>query len=355
MEDSDKMEGTAAEQTTAEAKVDEMIGRFERLWKAFKERHWKAVVIALVGIIGLAAGYFPAMHFYATYAMNSALGEALKGVSVVLLPSRPDQVTDYKQQAVMAVVAQHREEIATGKDVHPQYLLQLGNVEFSLGNKPAALRYYEKGLKQAREEKDETSEAAALINMAVLQLEDRESTDKAADNASKALAIHRRKKMTEEQANDLATVGQIWLMKKEFGRAILAFEQAHSLYENEGRFEKVGDMMLDLGRVYKEMGETTKALDFLKKANQRHTDAGDHRGCAEDLAERDAHNRIGDKKSALRDGIRRKIFSEASRRGGENPVRHGRIFTMGEHDQALKSLKQSAELSKRKAERRKEG
>jgi tetratricopeptide (TPR) repeat protein len=359
MEDSDKMEGTAAEQTTAEAKVDDMIGRFERLWKAFKERHWKAVVIALVGIIGLAAGYFPAMHFYATYAMNSALGEALKGVSVVLLPSRPDQVPDYKQQAVMAVVAQHRQEIAAGKDVNPQYLLQLGNVEFSLGHKSDALRYYEKGLRQARKKKDESSEAAALLNMAVLQLDDRELTDKAADAAYKALEIHQRKGMTEEQANDLATVGQIWLIKRDFGRAILAFEQARNLYENEGKVDKVGDMMLDLGRVYKEMRETTKALDFLKKANQHHTDAGDQRGRAEDLAEMGiVHSRIGDKKSALRDlQEARKIFSEGSSRGEEARTLSdmGRIFhEMGEHDQALKSLKQSVELSKRKAERRKE-
>jgi len=359
MEDSDKMEGVAAEQSTAEAEAARAMRLFEKLWTAFKQRHWKAVVIALAGIIGLAVGYFPAMHFYATHAMNSALGEALKGVSVVLLPGRTDQVPDYKQQAVMAVVAQHRQEIAAGKDVNPQYLLQLGNVEFSLGRKADALRYYEKGLKQAREKEDETSEAAALINMAVLQLDDRESADKAAEAAGKALAIHQRKKMTEEQANDLATVGQIWLRKKEFRRAILALEEARSLYENQGRFEKVGDMMLDLGRVYKEMGETTKALDFLKRANELHTNAGDLRGCAEDLAEMGiVHSRIGDRKSALRDlQEARKIFSEGSSRGEEARTLSdmGRIFhEMGEHDQALKSLKQSAEMSKRKAERRKE-
>ena len=310
----------------------------------------------------MAAGRTPAMHYYATYAMNSALGEALKGVSVVvLLPSRPDQVPDYRQQVVMAVVAQHRQEIETaaGKDVNPEYLLQLGNVEFSLGHKSDALRYYEKGLRQARKKKDESSEAAALLNMAVLQLDDRELTDKAADAAYKALEIHQRKGMTQDQANDLATVGQIWLIKRDFGRAILALEQARNLYENEGKVEKVGDMMLDLGRVCREMGETTKALELLNKAYQRHAEAGDHRGCAEDLAEMGiVHNRIGDKKSALRDLQQaRKIFSEGSSPGQEARTLSdmGRIFhEMGEHDQALQSLTQSARLSQRKAERRKE-
>ena len=244
--DPSKTEGSGAEPATTQEKTKEFFWLFSQLRLAIGKGHEKTAVVTLASIAILIISYFPLVNLYYTNMMKSELSEALKGVSVTLRSTKVGQVPHSKEQAILAVVAKHRNEIEEGKDLPPQYLLQLGTVSFSLGDNNRALRYYEKGLERALEEKDELNEAAARANIAVLLHDERGAIDKALEQAGKALAIHDRQKKTKEKGDDLATIGQIYVRRREFRRAVVSFEQASLLYEQRGKIGRKADMKLAL-------------------------------------------------------------------------------------------------------------
>lgn len=357
MSTSNKKRGDAAE-----AKAKDVVGRLAKLRKAIKRRRWTTALVSLAGLIGVVAGAIQGINYYSKLVFNRDLAEALKGISVILIPGKPTELPDYRQKALIALVTKNRDKIEDGKQVDTEYLLQLGNVEYSLGNTSQARHYYDKALKQAREKENQVNEAAALVNLATIELarEEREGLATALTNTSDALKIHEAKQMAEEQANDFAIIGQIHRKKKEFRKAILAYQQARQFYLQRGKFGRAADMELALGQVYYETGAMAEALDCLKQADKRHSEAGDQKGRADDLLQTgEIYWKQGKLNLALRDlKAARKIFSDQRLEGEEAKAlsQMGTIYLlMGDRDHALKDLRKSIGILKRSmAERKKQ-
>lgn len=360
----------------AESLVRRIINKGRDFCRALWNRKWKKALVSLAGFIVLIAA--PTAYVYrAVSPLVPGLVEAVKGIPVTWPQGKPLDLNELKRRAVIAVTTKHRKEIESEKNLQPQYLLQLGNAERSFGNYSEAKRYYGLGLERAEEQekqkneknaflklldrlrglwkpgeaqKDEKNEAAALFNLASLQLDKTEDLDEALRNVRRALDIHQKEGMKEDMANDLALLGEILSKNGEYRKAIGILKEAMKQYQESGEFGRVVDMRSAIGEAYLGVGNLDAALDDLKTARKLHKAAQDKRGWANDLFLLGTIYRRQNKGELALTYFRkaRKIFSEQhSEEEGKALFHMGSIyFDMGEPDRALDALKQTAGLLK---------
>ncbi len=353
----------------AESRVKRIIGQFRRLWRAIKRHRWKTAIVTFAGLVVLIGGH--AANLWRTvFPLVPGLVKAVEGIPVIWPQGKPLDLSELQQRALIAVVTKNRKEIESEKSLKPQYLLQLGNAERSLGHYADAKRYYELGLKRAEERKNETNafskklyrllgmlgladeqtdeknEAAALFNLASLQLEKTGEPDEALKNAGKVLEIHRKEAMTGDTANDLALLGEILSKKREYRKAIGVLKEAMKQYQESGEFDRVADMKSAIGEAYLGAGNLDSALTELKQASKQHQAGKDNKSLAKDLFLIGTIYRRQDKRELALDYFRqaRKIFAEQhSEEEGKALYRMGSIYIdMGEPGQALQMLRASA-------------
>ncbi len=342
------------------AGTEEVMGRLSRLRKAIKERRWAQAVITLVSLLGAGLAIWQGIEYHTKWVLNSELGKIIKDIPVILLIEKPPELPDFKQKALIAFVTKHRDTMEEGEKVHTEYLLQLGNIAFSMGNLSLARHYYDRGIKQARANENQVNEAAALVNLATLEVANERNGGLAIalKHAADALKIHQDKQMTEQQADDFAVIGRIRSTKQESREAVMAYDEARKLYAKLGKFGRVADMDLALGKAYDKMGELSKALDRLKSAHKGHSEAGKRKGLAEDLLQMgEIYWKQKKTKLALQDlQEARKIFSEQSLEGDEASALSdlGTLYLeMGDRDQALEQLQKSVRVLKKRSIKRK--
>lgn len=372
MSDPERHEGESAEEK-AEKWAQRITNKFRKLWESIKRHRWKTAIATFVGLVVVIAG--PAANLWRTvFPLVPGLVDAVKGLPVIWPEGKPLDLTELKQRALVAVVTKHRKEIESEKDLKPQYLLQLGNAERSLGNYSDAQRYYELGLKRAEERKNETNafskklyrlfgmlrladeqtdeknEAAASFNLASLQLQATGELEKALKNLGTALKIHEKEGTRGDVANDLALLGEILSKQRKYLKAIPIFEQAKNMYQEEGEFGRVADMSSAIGEAYLGAKNLDSALTELKEANKQHEKNKDNKGLAKDLfLIGTVYRRQGKREFALEyfRRARKKFAEQHSNDEGKALFHMGRIYRdMGEPHQALDALKNSRPLLK---------
>ncbi|MDZ4722917.1 MAG: tetratricopeptide repeat protein [candidate division Zixibacteria bacterium] len=102
--------------------------------------------------------------------INSQLTKLLKLVRTALTPNDPPRVPE----SMLWVIKQSREMIDSSEPIATVPLIKLGNIEFGLGEKERAERYFAKAVTQAEVEKAYELVAVASVNLGVVLLQRRE-------------------------------------------------------------------------------------------------------------------------------------------------------------------------------------
>ena len=327
-----------------------LLNRFEKVLIDVKEHRWKTAVAATVGTLVMLYPFISPI--VGAFLANYRLGRSLHNVSVLYNSENFQNVSSEEKNTIKSIVKKNRGKIEHGDKIDAEYLLKLGNIEYAAREIPKAQQYYERGLELARKQKNEIVEAAALVNLARLQLRketNREGLNKLLKDLEKARIIHHSNQLTPQEATDLTLIGRIYKGMNDLPLAMKVLQEALDLSKQDSA--QTADIKFVMGEVYKAMGDSSQALKTIGEANKLHKEVADLTGQAKDLlATGVIYLNLGDQKEALRSFQKSlKLSSDGKYEDGEARAQYymGKAhYSLGNSREALKSFRIAKDVGK---------
>lgn len=149
-------------------------------------------------------------------------------------------------------------------------------VSRKLGQYPKALEFFQQALAIMRTLNDKAGEASTLNNIAVVYRE-QSQYPKALEIFEQALSIHKSLGNKAGEATTLSNIATLYDTLGQYPKALEFFEQALAIYQevNQQRLasnrelgDKAGEgkTLNDIGEVYQNLGQYSKALEYYQKA-----------------------------------------------------------------------------------------
>ena len=161
-------------------------------------------------------------------------------------------------------------------------LVMMGRCSSDLGEKTAALRFYEEALSLFEALRDKSWEAITLNNIG-LHYSDIGEKNKALEYFEQVLAVRRASGVSHENATTLNNIGTVYADLGEHYKSLEYFNQALSLDKDAGDKKGQAVSLNNIGSAYGDLGEQRKALNYYTQALALLKELGDRRAEATTL------------------------------------------------------------------------
>lgn len=154
----------------------------------------------------------------------------------------------------------------TGEYVDPTGVYaNIGILHEEMGDEEKAIEYYLKSAEAALTFEDEASIAYAYLDYGYVDAM-QGKLDSALQHYENALAIYRKIKHANREAETLYYIGEIYYEREDYDRALSYQEKALAIYERIQSKEDVPSMYSIIAGIYKEMGDTQLAISYFQQA-----------------------------------------------------------------------------------------
>ncbi len=154
----------------------------------------------------------------------------------------------------------------TGEYVDPTGVYaNIGILHEEMGDEEKAIEYYLKSAEAALTFEDEASIAYAYLDYGYVDAM-QGKLDSALQHYENALAIYRKIKHANREAETLYYIGEIYYEREDYDRALSYQEEALAIYERIQSKEDVPSMYSIIAGIYKEMGDTQLAISYFQQA-----------------------------------------------------------------------------------------
>ncbi|MDM8561478.1 tetratricopeptide repeat protein [Candidatus Parabeggiatoa sp. HSG14] len=200
---------------------------------------------------------------------------------------------DYYQQALIV-----DREIGN-KEGESSDLNDLGFVFYSLSNYQKALNYYQQALAIQKKSNDEKGQSKSFGNLSLVYSSLGQYKE-ALKYGEHALELHRKFNDQQGIGNDLINLGMLYDNLGEYSIAVNYYQQALEIKKELGDNRGVANSLSNIGVVYINLGDYPKALSHFQQALKIYRSLGDLSGVANNLTNIGAiYNSLGQYPNAL--------------------------------------------------------
>ncbi len=152
-------------------------------------------------------------------------------------------------------------------------LLQLGDIDFWVGNVPQAEAKFQQALKLSREIKDRTREGFALALLSAVY-RSRQEYPKALELLKESSAIAQQTKDQKLEARSRFFMGTVFYLQKQYPQALDTFQQALRVAQADDNQDKMAHIYDYLAATYRDMKDFRQAEVTIQQQQKLSRDTG---------------------------------------------------------------------------------
>jgi tetratricopeptide (TPR) repeat protein len=149
--------------------------------------------------------------------------------------------------------------------VNLDFLIKLGNVEYTQGNLLKSLAYFNEALERAKLTKNSITIGVCLGNIGLIY-SDKGDLDSALKYLEDALKIDREIGYKQGEAAALGNIGLIYKAKGDLDSALKYHEDALKIHREIGYKQGEANQLGNIGLIYSDKGDLDSALKYLEDA-----------------------------------------------------------------------------------------
>ena len=214
-------------------------------------------------------------NYQDSMAINQRLGQK-RGVAASLVEIAQVQVSLGKPDAALAAYNEAlkiRREIGAKKDAGDT-LIELGNFYMDRGQLDQALQMFKESLQIQRDAGDETYQGVCLNNIATAYSQKGDNDD-ALTYLQQALQLREKLNVPGDIADTLHNLGETYSALGQYDQAMTSFMRGLDLYRKSGDNQGAAVMSYSMGLVFEQQGRVGPAVGALQESVKTLHDLGD--------------------------------------------------------------------------------